>query len=122
MKKGQTLVLWILAAILVYSVFLENSIKTDIEKYKSSIERLEVNIDSINRKNQILNSNIEQFYNEIVKIDSSISKVQVNIKSIKKQTNEKINSVDTFSYSELERFFSDRYGSKTSTTDSENGN
>jgi len=122
MKKGQTLVLWILAAILLYSVFLENSIKTDVEKYESSIERLEVNIDSINRKNQILNSNIEQFYNEMVKIDSSISKVQVNIKSIKKQTNEKINSVDTFSYSELERFFSNRYGSETSTTDSENGN
>lgn len=122
MKKGQTLVLWILAAILVYSVFLENSIKTDIEKYKSSIERLDIDIDSINRKNQILNSNIEQFYNEMVKIDSNISKVQANVKSIKKQTNEKINSVDTFSYSELERFFSDRYGSKTSTTDSKNGN
>jgi archaellum component FlaC len=122
MSKTQTSVLWILAAVLVYSVFLENSIKTDVEKYKSSIETLQKDVDSINRENQVLNSNIEQFYDEIIKIDSSISKVQVNIKSIKKQTNEKINSVDNYKFSKLEKFFSERYGNKTSTTSSKTSN
>jgi archaellum component FlaC len=59
--------------------------------------------------NQQITEEIKQIDSEIDNIDNDINNVTKNITIIKKQTNEKIDSVNNFNFSDLEKFFTDRY-------------
>ena len=57
--------------------------------------------------------------------EKTINDLNSSIGTLKRKTNEIINSVDTYSQSELEKFFSDRYrldSSSVKSTDSEGSN
>jgi hypothetical protein len=45
----------------------------------------------------------------VINLTKDINHIDNNITIIKKQTNEKINSVDTLTANELEQFFTNRY-------------
>jgi len=64
-----------------------------------------------NKKSEIDN-NIQSINKEIRKIDSSVLKLKNQKIIIKEYYHEKINSVDTFSDDEIDKFLSDRYPSK----------
>ena len=109
MNKGQTYILWIVAALMVYNLFINNKIKTDISSYRSKISVLQQKIDSVNILNRELDNKINSLHSQIDIIDVDINKVQDKISKIKFKANEKINAVDNLTFTELEQYFTARY-------------
>jgi peptidoglycan hydrolase CwlO-like protein len=109
MKKEQSVIIWILAALMVYNLFLNTKIRTNIQEYEDKIDNLQTKVDAVNLVNRQIDGKINSLHSQIEVIDSDISNVQASIKKIKQKTNEKVNSVDQFSFTDLEQFFSVRY-------------
>lgn len=105
----QDILLVIIVCLAGYSIFQMKGLQTDIGSYNSKIESIQTEIDSIQTINQQITEEIKQIDSEIDNIDNDINNVTKNITIIKKQTNEKIDSVNNFNFSDLEKFFTDRY-------------
>ena len=112
MKKGQSVIIWILTALMVYNIFINNKIRTNIQEYEDKIENLQTKVDSVNTLNKELDMKINSLHTQMEIIDSDISNVQTNIRTIKNKTNEKVNSVDQYTFTELEQFFTARYSQR----------
>lgn len=80
-----------------------------INEYNNKIEALESKINSLHSINEELTLEIDTLNNQIIKLDQEISKQDIKIVTLKRQTNEKVNNVDSFGDDELERFFTERY-------------
>jgi len=110
MKINKSNVLLVIIAVLgAYSVLQMRGIKTDVAGYNAKIDAIQLEIDSVQMDNKKLVEEIKNIDSEIDNIDGDINNVTKNINIIKKQTDEKIDSVNNFSFSDLEKFFSDRY-------------
>lgn len=110
MKINKTLILvLIVGAIALYSLFQANSIKTDVAGYYQKIDSLQNEIDSVENHNKILDSHITSVDNEINKVEGDITNVNKNITIIKNQTHEKVTAVNDYTIHDLLKFFSDRY-------------
>ena len=110
MKINKTNILLVLIACLAgYSIFQTSGIKTDISAYNHKIDSIQKEIDSVQTVNKEITSQIATIDKEIDKVDGSINNVTKNITIIKNQTHEKIDSVNNYNFSDLEKFFSDRY-------------
>lgn len=105
----QDIVLVIIILLCLYNIFNTSSIKTDIKKYKKEIEYLQTKIDSTNLVNSKIDSKIDSVKENITNITNEVNHIDKNISIIKKQTDEKINAADTFTASDIEQFFTDRY-------------
>jgi peptidoglycan hydrolase CwlO-like protein len=122
MKKEQSVIIWILAALMVYNLFLNTKIRTNIQEYEDKIDNLQTKVDSVNLVNRQIDGKINSLHSQIEVIDSDISNVQASIKKIKQKTNEKVNSVDQFSFTDLEQFFSVRYQNRLDSIPTGTGN
>ena len=80
-----------------------------VEDYNNKIEVLKLKIDSLHSINGGLIVKIDTLNQEISKLDSQIGLKDSKINTLKNTINEKVTAVDTFSNSELEKFFTDRY-------------
>jgi len=80
-----------------------------INEYNSKIEALESKINSLHNINEELTLEIDTLNGQIIKLDQEISKQDSKIVTLKKQTNEKVNNVDSFGDDELKQFFTERY-------------
>jgi peptidoglycan hydrolase CwlO-like protein len=110
MKINKTLILvLIVGAIALYSLFQANSIKTDVAGYYRKIDSLQHEIDSVENENKILDNHIANVDNEINKVEGDITNVNKNITIIKNQTHEKVTAVNDYTIHDLIKFFSDRY-------------
>ena len=110
MKINKTLILvLIVGAIALYSLFQSNSIKTDVAGYYRKIDSLQNEIDSVENENKILDNHIATVDNEITKVEGDITNVNKNITIIKNQTHEKVSAVNDYTIHDLIKFFSDRY-------------
>lgn len=109
MKIDQRILIVIVIGMLGYNLFLNNSIQTDIQLYENKISNIQTKIDSVTKLNKKLDNKIETLHTKLELIDTDIVNVQKNIHIIKANTNEKVNSVDSYSFTELERFFATRY-------------
>ena len=110
MKINKTLILvLIVGAIALYSLFQSNSIKTDVAGYYRKIDSLQNEIDSVENQNKLLDNHIATVDNEITKVEGDITNVNKNITIIKNQTNEKVSAVNDYTIHDLIKFFSDRY-------------
>tara|TARA_R110002096_G_scaffold392924_1_gene587909 strand:+ start:209 stop:592 length:384 start_codon:yes stop_codon:yes gene_type:complete len=78
-------------------------------EYNSKIEALESKIDSLHNINDGLEYKIDTLNQKIFKLDKAIYLQNNKIITLKKQTNEKINAVDSLNDDELTRFFTERY-------------
>jgi chromosome segregation ATPase len=105
----QDIVLIIIALLCLYNIFNTNSIKTDVKGYKEKIEALQTKIDSAQAVNEKIDVKIDSVKDNVVNITKEIHHIDNNISIIKQQTDEKINSVDSFTANELEQFFTNRY-------------
>ena len=105
----QDIVLIIIALLCLYNIFNTNSIKTDIKGYEDKIESLQVKVDSASVINKMLDNKMDSVNTHVTEITNEINHIDNNISVIKQRTNEKINIVDTYTASELEQFFTDRY-------------
>ena len=92
-----------------YNIFTTNSVKTDVKSYKDKIEIIQTQIDSAKSINEGIDIKIDSVKGKVVNLTNDINHIDNNITIIKKQTNEKINSVDTLTANELELFFTNRY-------------
>ena len=129
MKNSNTkiyLVLIIILGFVGYNLMLMHDIKTDVDGFNTKIDSIQSDIDSIALANDELDLKIESLHTEMQLIDGSIDVVQNNISNIKQETDEKVNNVDTFTFTELVKFFTDRYGNglggETGSSDSKTGN
>lgn len=105
----QNILLVIIACLAAYSIFQGHGIKTDVDAYNAKIDSIQNQVDSVQAVNEELTKQIHSIDKEINNIDGDISTVTKNITIIKKQTNEKIDSVNNYNFSDLEKFFTDRY-------------
>ena len=109
MSIEQRILIYVLIILMGYTLFNTSGISTDVKAYKAKIENLQVKIDSVKQLNIQLDERMTGLHSQIENIDSDINNVQRSIKQIKKKTDEKVNTVDTYSFTELEEFFSTRY-------------
>lgn len=113
MKINKTNILLVIVAILAgYSIFQGSKIRTDVAGYNAKIDSIQNEIDSVQMVNQKLTEQILVVDKQIDNIDGDITAVTKNITIIKKQTDEKIDSVNNYNFSDLEKFFTDRYGNQ----------
>jgi peptidoglycan hydrolase CwlO-like protein len=121
-----SLLLIVILGFVGYNLMIMHDIKTDVDGFNEKINLIQDDIDSIAIANDELDSKIESLHSEIELIDSDIDRVQSNITTIKNQTDEKVNNVDSFTFDELVKFFTDRYGerlgSEVGSSDSETSN
>ena len=80
-----------------------------ITEYNSKIEALNDKINSLHNINEDLTLEIDVLTTQILVLDQEISKQDSKIVILKKQTNEKVNNVDSYGDDELEQFFTERY-------------
>jgi peptidoglycan hydrolase CwlO-like protein len=105
----QNILLVIIACLAGYSIFQGHGIRTDVASYNAKIDSIQNEIDSLQDVNTALTQQILTIDKEIDNIDGDINSVTKNITIIKKQTDEKIDSVNNYNFSDLEKFFTDRY-------------
>ena len=107
---------------LAFTLFNVRGLKTDIEGFNERIDNIGAEIDSIQGLNKELDERIQSLHSELELIDTDIDRVQNNIYTIRRNTDEKKNSVDNLTISELQEFFTKRYDSILGRTSSETGN
>ena len=107
---------------LAFTLFNVRGLKTDIEGFNERIDNIGAEIDSIQGLNKELDERIQSLHSELELIDTDIDRVQNNIYTIRRNTDEKKNSVDNLTISELHEFFTKRYDSILGRTSSETGN
>jgi peptidoglycan hydrolase CwlO-like protein len=105
----QNILLGIIVCLAAYSIFQGHSIRTDVAGYNAKIDSIQTEIDSIQDVNTALTQQILTIDKEIDNLDGDINNVSKNITIIKTQTHEKIDSVNNYNFSDLEKFFTDRY-------------
>jgi peptidoglycan hydrolase CwlO-like protein len=110
-NQNISFLLLVLICLLGYNIFSTKQLKTDIEMYNQKIDSIQHNIDSVVIVNRNLDIKIDSISSEIGLLDTDITSVNKNIKNIKVNTNEKVNSVNKFNFSDLNKFFTDRYES-----------
>ena len=105
----QDILLVIIVILAGYSIFQMNGIKTDVAGYNAKIDSIQNEIDSVEMVNKEITTQILSIDKDINNIDNDIDKVTKNITIIKNNTNEKVDAVNEFTFSDLDKFFSDRY-------------
>ena len=110
MKTNKTTILLILIACLAaYTIFQNNSIKTDVAGYNAKIDSIQKEVDSVYTVNKEIDNQIEKVDNHIVSVEKDVENVTKNITIIKNNTDEKVNIITTVGNVELEQLFTDRY-------------
>jgi hypothetical protein len=109
LHSKQNILILIVIILLGYNIFTTNSIRTDVKGYKERIEALQTKVDSAQAVNEKIDIKIDSVKDNVVNITKEIHHIDNNISIIKQQTNEKVNSVDSFTANELEQFFTNRY-------------
>jgi peptidoglycan hydrolase CwlO-like protein len=107
--KDSIILLVIVGGLVVWNIFITNTIKTDVTGYEKKIESIGVKIDSSNVINKNIDNKVGEVKENVEIISNDILHIDKNITVIKKQTNEKVNSVDDIPDSELELFFTNKY-------------
>ena len=109
-KDIRTYLFWAILGIFVgYVVFGRGTIKVDVKKYEAQIEALNIVIDSAKTINKELEKEVADFQLVISEANSKISNLNDKIFIIKKQTDEKINAINSLNNDELYQFFTERY-------------
>lgn len=111
-KLNKNIILIVLLLIIItlsYILFSDDSDEY-IKDYTIKIEKLEKKVDSLYRKNDLLELEADSLEGALVIYDQKIKKLNTRIYVIKKQTQEQLDAVDLFGDDELEQFFAKRYG------------
>jgi len=107
--KDNIILLLIIAALIGWNLFMTNTIKTDVKGYEKKIDLIQTKVDSAKVINEHIDDKVGEVKENVTNITNDIRHIDKNITVIKKQTNEKVNSIDTIPDSELELFFTNKY-------------
>lgn len=104
-----TVALIVIVFFLIGYIFTQD--KPDyVKDYSDKIEALEAKIDSLHSKNGVLVNESDSLKQQIISYNNEIKQLNSRIYVIKKQTQQKVDNVDSFGNDELEKFFAERYG------------
>lgn len=109
LQNKQNILLLIVVLLLGYMIFTTQGIKTDVRSYKQKIEQLQTTVDSAKSVDKKITTKIDSVQEKVFGISKEIYYIDKNINVIKKQTDEKVNVISTYTASELEQFFAERY-------------
>lgn len=110
MKKINIILIGIIAALAAYILFfVQAPLKVDVKGYEVKIDSLQHTVDSIYVENGKLDNQIAEYEHEVELQDDKIQSLKDKLVLLKQETNEKVNSVDSYTDDELERFFTERY-------------
>lgn len=118
MKNSNTsiyLILIVILGFMVYNVMFMKGMKSEFTRLDSKIDSIQVNIDSFNLAITELDLKLQSLNADVDVIDGDIDNIRTKIKNIKRRTDETVNSIDTFTLSELVGFLSNRYITVTDT-------
>jgi len=99
----------ILGGFVAWMIWGQPKIDVDVESYELKIQLLEQRIDSIQTQNTELKVEADSLSTRISEYDVRINQLNSRIYVIKRETEQKLNAVDSFGDDELERFFAERY-------------
>jgi peptidoglycan hydrolase CwlO-like protein len=105
----KTILLVIIIALVGYSIFITDSIKTDVQSHYDKIDSLQLSIDSATAVNSMIDEKLIKLDADINNVTNEILAVDQRINDIKIQTNGKVINVDKYTHAELKKFFSKRY-------------
>ena len=108
-KERVVYILKIIVLICIVAWLLFTDRERYVEEYNAKIEALEQKVDSLHAKNTLLDKQADSLELEITAYDKKIRNLNYSINVIKRQTNEKLQAVDSFGDDDLERFFAKRY-------------
>ena len=96
---------------------------TEVDKgpFQQKIDKLQQEKDSLDAANLQLQLKVDYMFEQADGYEKTINELNSSIGTLKRKTNEIINSVDTYTQSELEKFFSDRYRLDSSTVKDTDG-
>ena len=100
-------------AIAIFFILKQQQDEFDLSPYLDQIEALEKKVDSLHTKNVALEKEADSLESKMGEYDIKIKNLNYSINVIKRETKAKLDSIDKFGDDELERFFSERYYSKT---------
>lgn len=110
LKKLQSYIMFaVLGGFIAWMIFGQEKIEVDVKGYEVKISNLEKVVDSTYNMNNALTARIEEMAISLQKSDAKIKQLNGRIWTIKKQTDEKLNTINTYSDDELISFFTDRY-------------
>jgi peptidoglycan hydrolase CwlO-like protein len=107
--KDNIILLVIIAGLIGWNLFMTNTIKTDVKGYEKKLDLIQTKVDSAKVINEHIDDKVGEVKENVTNITNDIRHIDKNITVIKKQTNEKVNSIDTIPDSELELFFTNKY-------------
>lgn len=114
LKRNFNLLVIIGVFILIYFLFQK---KEDyVKKYNDKINALEQKVDSLHSINNELTFKIDTLNQQISKLDQQIVLKDIQITKLKDEIQTQIDSVDSFTFSELEQFFTKRYEKRLNST------
>ena len=99
----------ILGGFVAWMVFGQEPIEVDVKGYETKISNLEKVVDSTYTLNSKLTARIKTMAINLEESNAKIKQLNGRIWTIKKQTDEKLNSINTYSDDELISFFTERY-------------
>ena len=99
----------ILGMFVAWMVFGQEPIEVDIKGYETKISNLEKIVDSTYNLNTELTTKIDQMTITLQESDAKIKQLNGRIWTIKKETDEKLNAINSYTDDELTSFFTDRY-------------
>ena len=102
-----------ITALAIFYILKQQQEEFDLSPYLNKIEALEKKVDSLHTQNVSLQKEADSLESKMGEYDVKIKNLNYNINVIKRETKAKLDSIDKFCDDELERFFSDRYYSKT---------
>lgn len=104
------LIFAILGGFVAYMIWNNPSVDVDIKKYQTEINLLQLKIDSIQSTNKKLMVEADSINKVILEYDSAIKRLNTKIYVIQKETEKKLDSIDNLGGSQLQEFFTKRYG------------
>ena len=99
----------IIGGFVAWMVWGQPRIDVDIESYETKINILQQKIDSIEVQNKSLKAAADSLEVEITSYTKEINKLKIKINVIQKETQEQLDAVDNYGWSELQQFFTERY-------------
>lgn len=101
----------ILLCITTLAIFfmLRQKPKLDIQKYEDQIKNLQTEIDGLEVANDDLKIKSAILMQKIDEYDNVIQELNKEIESVNEATQKKLDSVDRYNRSQLQKFFSERY-------------
>ena len=111
MNRGSVILLCLTTLAVFY--ILQKGPEIDIKNYETQINILQQQISKLEGINDSLEVESQELEIKLATYDEKLKNLNIQVNVIKRETKAKLDSIDKFGDDELERFFTDRYYSKT---------